>query len=207
VVSWNVQRVAGGIAELARGMEEKVDWGAILVQELFMAEQAASAPGWEASLGGHMLFVNDVAAYDTTVIVHRRWAGRVRLSRSSRYATLVRLRGDGEGICLVAAHQPTEWGADEDAFEQAAAELGGDASRGSRRALSLRRHRRERKCGGEHGPRGHPPRPVGGGRGHYPRAVGLLPGGGPPGLTRSTDCFASNVEGTATIATDFFLEV
>ena len=78
VLSWNVQRVSGGLGMLVQHISELEEWDAILLQELSFKDELLSLEELEASLGGHKLVANVECPWDTAIIIHCRWMCAIR---------------------------------------------------------------------------------------------------------------------------------
>ena len=120
VLSWNVQRVSGGLSMLVQQISEIEEWDAILLQELSFNDELLSLDELEASLGGHNLVTNAECPWDTAIIIHCRWMGFIRWFASSPHAVWVGVRAEEE-FTFCSAHLPS-WVSDE-CFEQSVEEV------------------------------------------------------------------------------------
>ena len=120
VLSWNVQRVSGGLSMLVQHISELEEWDALLLQELSFKDELLSLEELEASLEGHKLVANVRCPWDTAIVVHCRWMGAIRWFASSQYALWVGLRAEEE-FTFCSVHLPS-WVSD-DCFEQSVEEV------------------------------------------------------------------------------------
>ena len=120
VLSWNVQRVSGGLGMLVQQISEVEEWDAILLQELSFNDELLSLEELEASLGGHKLVTNVECPWDTAIIIHCRWMGFIRWFASSPHAVWVGVRAEEE-FTFCSAHLPS-WVSD-DCFEHSVEEV------------------------------------------------------------------------------------
>ena len=120
VLSWNVQRVSGGLGMLVQQISELEEWDAILLQELSFHDDFLSLEELEASLGGHKLVMNAECPWDTAIVIHCRWMGFIRWFASSPRAVWVGVRAEEE-FTFCSAHLPS-WVSDE-CFEHSVEEV------------------------------------------------------------------------------------
>ena len=83
--------------EAIRATSEKVDWDVLLLQEAVAVTQPLL--GNSMAPGGHQIICNKDKGYDTAIVVHKRWQGRIVKQRSTPEATLVGIRPDSKACC------------------------------------------------------------------------------------------------------------
>ena len=72
VVSWNVQRVSGGLSALISHLSELEDWDAVMSRETTFRGESIDLEALEASLRGHKLVLNSSCPWDTAIVIHSR---------------------------------------------------------------------------------------------------------------------------------------
>ena len=125
MVSWNVQRVSGGLSALISHLSELEDW-AVLLQEISFTDESLYFEALEASLGGHKLVLNSSCPWDNVIVIHSRWKASLRWFASSCHSVWVGLRA-AEEFTFCSIHLPS-W-MDDDTFEKSIEESL-DAGRG-----------------------------------------------------------------------------
>ena len=120
MLSWNVQKVSGGLGMLVQHISELEEWDAILLQELSFKDELLSLEELEASLREHKLVANVECPWDTAIIIHCRWMGSTRWFASSQHALWVGVRAEEE-FTFCPAHLPS-WVSD-DCIEQSVEEV------------------------------------------------------------------------------------